>query len=393
LTDKNILWPEEPFEEDDQVTLAATLERPDGTRLRLWYRLPVAYRQALTSSCDPFVLGFLFTIMKWPEDLYVRGQVSPSLLRNLAVLQEAWAVWRPSKYHAVGIYADVERESTRAGTNEAIMGFSGGGDSAYTAWHHRTGHAGRQQRDIVAGVMIHGYDIPLEAPEVFAQAEENNRIMLASLSMDLIPIATNFRTIGGTWEDSYGSGLASSLALLQGRYNTGVIAAGYDYTSLVFPHGSTPFTDPLLSSDSFQFVHDGAALNKLDKLRQISTWPEAMQHLRVCLDGHSTRNCCRCIKCMKMVLLFRILGLGLPGCFDRDFSDADILRMRVSDLPTIRVLETIARQAQEASITDSWVRAFQWSMKFNRLRLAFSQFGLISDLLRPIYRFFLPPDK
>jgi hypothetical protein len=390
LTDKNHLWPEEIIYEKDQLTLAATLERPDGTRRRLWYRIPAAYREALTESCDPFVLGLLFTVMKSTLDFHVHGEVSPSLLCNLAELQLAWACWKPAKYHRIEISADLEREQPRVKSDQVIIGFSSGADSAYSAWRHCTGRAGRQQRNLSAGVMLHGFDIPLKEEQVFAQAVENTRSMLASIGMELIPIATNFREVGGTWEDAFASGLASGLALLQGRYNTGLIASGYDYSCLVFPWGSNPVTDGLMSSGSFQLIHDGAALSKMKKIEQISVWPEAMKHLRVCFDGRSACNCCRCAKCMKTILLFRILRLDLPECFERDITDSDLLRMRWKS-GEIENLGIVVAQARAASISASWVWALQFSLLINRLRLRLMQGAPFRKGLRSLYRYFFPP--
>lgn len=390
MPEKIHLWPEQTVQDGDSVTLASTLERPDGRRQRLWYRIPATYRNAVTTSCDPFVLGFLFNFMRTSTDLNIHGQVSPSLLRNLVEFQDTWAGWNPAKYHRVEINADVEGEQIRVKGDEAIMGFSGGGDSTYTAWRHRIGHAGRQKRNLVAGVMLHGFDIPLQEPQIFAQAAERSRLMLASIGMELIQISTNFREVGGTWEDAFAAGLASCLALLQGRYNTGLIASSYDYSALVFPWGSTPFTDGLMSSDSFQLIHDGAALDKAAKLKQISEWPEAMKYLRVCFDGHSAGNCCRCPKCIKTVLLFRILGLGLPECFERDISDGDILRARWN-LAEIENLANLVKQARNASISASWVRALQISLKINRLRVSAARMAPARNALRRVYRFFLPP--
>jgi hypothetical protein len=391
MPDKNHLWPEEIVQEGPDITLAAVLEEPDGARRRLWYRLPATCREALTRSCDPFVLGVLFTVMKSPLDLHVHGEVSPALLSNLAELQDAWVSWKPKKYNRMEITADRERESPRAEGDQAVMSFSGGADSAYTAWRHRTGHAGRQQRNLTAGVMLHGFDIPLEETAIFAGASGNARLMLASLGMELIPMATNLRELGATWEDAHGAGLASALTLLQGKYRTGLIAGSYDYSALIFPWGSTPLTDRMMSSESFQVVHDGAALDKLGKISQIREWPEALKYLRVCLDGHYARNCCRCVKCMKIILLFRLLGLGLPECFEQDISDGEILRLRFQSLGDINSLKHVVQQARSASISASWVSALQFSLMISRLRLSTMQIAPTRKVMRRIYRLFFPP--
>src|SRR5271157_768689 len=391
MPDKTHLWPEEASRENDDLTLSAILERPDGTRRRLWYRLPMKFQEAVTKSCDPFVLGFIFTVMRTPSDLIVHGQVSPSLLRNLIEFQNAWTAWKPTKYHRIDISADLEREQPQANTDETIMSFSGGGDSSYTAWRHRTGHAGRQQRNLVAGVMLHGFDIPLEEAEAFAGAAKNARLMLASLGMELIPITTNFREIGGTWEDAHGAGLASALMLLQGRYNTGLIASSYDYSALILPWGSNPLTDGMMSSDSFQIIHDGAALDKMAKIKQFSQWPDALKYLRVCMDGRSAHNCCRCRKCVWTIMIFRMLGLGLPECFEHDVSIHEILRLRFDEPGQTIFMNELISHAKEASQSGSWLWAVQLSLAINRLRQSAKQITPLGRALRDIYRLFLPP--
>lgn len=391
MNEKIHIWPEEIVSSGDSITISAIIENPGGKHQHLWYRLPAAYREAVTKSCDPFVLGMLFSIMKTSADVLVHGQVSPSLLRNLVEFQDTWELWDPAKYRRIEISADVEREDARIETDEAIMGFSGGADSAYTAWRHRTGQAGRHQRNLVAGVMVHGFDIPLAEADVFAGAVKRARLMSASIGMELIPIATNFREMGGTWEDAFGAGLASSLMLLQGRYNTGLIAGAYDYAHLVFPCGSNPITDGMMSSDSFQIIHDGAALDKLEKLRQIQKWPEALKYLRVCYLGRYAGNCCRCFKCVKTMMMFRMIRQGLPECFERDISDAEILRLRVLSLGDIQFGEKFVEQAKNASIKASWLRAFQFSILINRLRLSAKQVASTRKLGRGLYRFFFPP--
>jgi hypothetical protein len=75
-------------------------------------------------------------------------------------------------------------------------------------------------------VLVHGFDIPLGQEGIFASAAGRAREMLASLGMDLIPVATNFREQGGTWAHAYGTGLVSCLMLLQGRFREGLVAKG-----------------------------------------------------------------------------------------------------------------------------------------------------------------------
>jgi hypothetical protein len=303
------LWPEELIEANGFVTASVTIESCDRDRTKLWYRVPVEYSAAITDNYDPFAIATILTAMNQGTDLVVHGEVSPSLLRNLEEFQAAWSSWRPEMYRIVQMSAETEREPAIASeTERAISAFSGGVDSCFTAFRHRTGRCGRLQRNLEAGLMVHGFDIPLKEP-VFDQAVERSRKMLNSVEMELIPMATNFReVIKIHWEDVFGTAIASCLHLLLGSYTAGLIASSHSYPVISFPYGSNPLSDRFLSSQRFEIVHDGAIAARWDKIQEIMNWPEALENLRVCWQGEQKdRNCGRCEKCIRNILNFRLL--------------------------------------------------------------------------------------
>ena len=368
------LWQEQPVTDADRTTVAVTIDAPGRDPMLLWYRVPGTHRESLSDTCDPFALATIFFAMRHRLDLVVRGDVSPSLLRNLCEFQAAWASWRPDRYTPIEIRADAEREPSRVAPREgALASFSGGVDSCFTAFRHRGGSCGRWQRPIEAGLMAHGFDIPLDQPEAFERAAAGSRLLLSSLGLDLITVATNFRQLGDDWEEAHGAGLASCLMLFQKRYATGLIPSTEPYPALI-PWGSNPVTDHLLSSDGFEIVHDGAAFTRIEKVRRISEWPEALQRLRVCWEGaQKDRNCGKCEKCIRTILDFRVLGLGLPGCFAQDASDADIASLSGLNSLQRSEMEQIRDAARAASISSPWVRALSRCIRRNRRRAALEQ--------------------
>jgi hypothetical protein len=268
------------------------------------------------------------------------------------------------------------------------MAFSGGADSAFTAWRYRPGTVESRPPRLVAGMMVHGFDIPIEDPGAFARAADRSARMLASLGMDLIPVATSFREQPGDWEDAHAAALASCLALLRGRFRRGVIASCYPYSALILPYGSNPVTDAMLSSDSFRIVHDGADTAKVEKVRAIVSWPEARQHLRVCWQGpHGDRNCCRCQKCVWTMLVFRMVGGGLPECFQREISDREIVHLRYADEGSLNSMRRLIAWARAESVSASWLTALELSVVSNRLRLSARKSGafrIVERVLRAI---------
>lgn len=332
---KIYIWQEPTVKSNDLITVSATIEIPNQARTSLWYRLPDKYSSLLTPSCDSFVVAIIFMAMAQGVDVVVHGEVSPSLLQNMAEFQTVWTCWR-SHYKQVEITAEVEREQpTINRTPRTISTFSGGVDSCFTAFRHAKKLCGRVQRPLEAGLMIHGLDIPLNEQKYFDNAAEKSRSTLASLGLELITMATNFHSLKQYWEDAFGVALASCLMLLQGGYDSGLIPSSVPYQEMnlyseIISYGSNPITDPLLSSRSFQIIHDGAGFTRTEKVKQIAQWPTALQNLRVCWQGEQKdRNCGHCEKCIRTILNFRVAGLDLPPCFERDIDEREILSLPV----------------------------------------------------------------
>ena len=126
------------------------------------------------------------------------------------------------------------------------------------------------------GLLVHGFDVPLDRTVVFEAVSDSSQSMLASIGMELVPMETNLRSLCGSWEDSFAAAVASCLTVLKSRFDGGMIGSSEPYDALVLPWGSNPLTDPLLGSDGFGIRHDGAEASRLEKLRVLLSWPEAM---------------------------------------------------------------------------------------------------------------------
>lgn len=364
------IWPEAPIFTGELMTLQATIEDGQGQQQVLWYRMPTHYREAITDQCDAFVMAVLFWAMKRASTLTVHGPVSPSLLQNLTEYQAAWVCWRPQHYRLVEIKADLEREPAPAPQEQAIVTFSGGVDSCFTVLRHRQHLCGRWQRPLSTALMVQGFDIPLSETAVFEQAMANAQAMLAGLDIDLKWLATNFRDLPQPWEDAHATGIISCLTWFQPQYRIGLIASSHTYEGFYLPYGSNPVSDPLLSSAAFQVIHDGASFDRPQKVKQLATWPGGLQHLRVCWEGaHKDRNCGRCEKCIRTILNFRVVGLGLPPCFERDITDEELRQLRGLNPLRLNYYQTILNHAMAAGITDSWVKVLQEVMQRNRHEL------------------------
>lgn len=366
------IWPIEPIEENDKIIISAMIQSGEKS-FNLWFRAPVEYKYHLTEMSDSFVMAAIFFGMENSEKMIVHGQVSPSLLRNLEEFQGAWVNWLPNIYKIIEISATSEKEADNLNNeNEAIMAFSGGLDSCFTALRHKNGNCGRQRRNIKAGVMIHGFDIPVEDNETFRNAEEKARKTVNSIKMDLIPIATNFRDMGGNWNIVHEAGIAASLAIFGKRFRCGVIASSFSYDSfnLNIPWGSNPLTDSLLSSESFEIFNDGSMYNRTDKLEYLLKWPEAMEYMRVCWKGEKLdRNCCKCEKCIRNILSFYSVGDKPAKCFPLEITKGQIENVFVPDLAILFEYRCMLWAARKRGINESWVKSLEICIKRNEKRL------------------------
>ena len=365
------LWPKEACERDGQVFLSAKLEIDAGRQETLWYAIPLEYKGTLSDDADPFVVALALRMAQEGRAVRVHGRVSPSLLKNLETYLGIWSAWKPGRYSPIEIIADDEQDRKKpGGPVQAVCGFSGGIDSSFTAYRHVRGIGTRFPEPLTAGVMVRGFDIPLEENIVFSNACSKARRQLDSLGLELIPVATNFRSLDLDWTHAFGTGVVSIMMLLGGRFTRGLIALGAPVGSYgMMIVGSNPLTDPLLSSNAFQVIPDGAEFDRPDKIRVIADWPEARDMLRVCWAGpHKDRNCCECEKCIRTILSFRALGLGLPPCFEQDVTDHQILELKPLQEFKIAVgYEPIVRTAEQMGKGDaSWVQALRGAIERNR---------------------------
>ncbi|MBA3994970.1 MAG: hypothetical protein C0469_15735 [Cyanobacteria bacterium DS2.3.42] len=359
---------DETLFEDGKAIISARLESDRDEPQRIWFELPERFFYMTTASMDPFVIAVIFQAMKEPTELHVRGQVSSTLLRNLAEFQAVWQCWFPTKYFPVAIAASRETADTAERESRAIAAFSGGVDSTYTIWCHTMGGAGRLTRKVEAGLLVHGFDIPLEQVQQFERASNVARETLSNAGIDLITMKTNL--YDPDWEMTHGAAIAACMSLLKSHFSEGLIASTYSYHSLNLPWGSNPITDPLLSCGAFAIVHDGAGVRRNEKQTQISKWKAGFDNLRVCYESEDRdKNCCRCAKCLMLFVSLKAQGLPLPASFDIEITPAELLKCTRLNPAFLSVFEIMLERYETSGFENQdWFRAFKRCVKFNSRR-------------------------
>ena len=363
----------------DTLEVAACFEsgRSSGRVHRLWWRLPASWRDAVTPWADPFAIAFIFPMMEAGCDVLIEGRVSPSLLGNIETFMAIWQAWEPKLYKPVLIRATEEIEAPPpSAPGETIMPFSCGVDSAYTTLRHHRQLVGRRNRRIGAAVVMNGFDIWLDQPNAAAMYDgvlKRAQAMLGSLSIPCIPMSNNYHELPTVWGNGFGTHLVSGLRLLGARFDAALVPNSAPYAEPITPWGSTPMTDPLLSSRHFTVIDDGGESSRVGKIELIGSWPEALKNLRVCYaNPGSHANCCLCEKCVRSILAFRLAGVPLPAAFASDVTNRQISRVRLPRQLSLDLWNELLRAAEHRGLSrEPWVRAMRTARRryYRRCRL------------------------
>lgn len=321
---------------------------------------------------DVAALAMVFPAMRAGRPLHVDGAVSHALLAGLAEFQDAWASWRPGRYRRVPITAEaVLPDAPRPDDRTAMLMFSGGLDSTNTLLRHVVGAAGARSRRIVAGVLVHGFDVALDQADWFARAKRSCGATLASVGVPLAIVRTNWReAVQPVWEDEFASSIAAVLHAFRGVAGAGMLACDHPWAILKqgLPWGSNPATNPLLGTPDFPVVTDGAGDSCVTAASRVACHPVAAANLRVCCDSPDTGlNCGHCLKCRRRQLQFLVAGFP-PGV---SFPGPPLRRRDVAFMPVRRTKLIQLREIRDAARgwpgERHWVTAVQVAIALNWL--------------------------
>ncbi len=352
---KNRTW-------DGKHTRRCLVKRMDGLeevdQRELWFQFPNSINPPDNSDCDSYVLSTVMDAMKEGRKLIVQGATSKRLLSNLTEYQSAWNKWRPNTYDII----DIEVEDA---TNEieavpgAICAFSGGLDSTFSVWRHSQRRNGYRTYNINLCSLIHGFDIPLSDVNAFNNTQNNVRITLNDVNLNMLPIATNYREItSANWAHAHMTAIVAALSHFKSVAGTCLIPSSYPYSHLYIPWGSTPIIDHLLSSAGFDVIHDGASHFRTEKANEIAEWKLGVENLRVCWQGiEKDRNCGKCEKCTRTMFNFLASGHPIPACFPKcDDLNSQLKKIVIKHDGILGDWQQVLEYAKAHQMQDSWVR-------------------------------------
>ena len=337
---------------------------PGGNSTSVYFDFTCPDPSAFVPSLRPFLLAFLIPAMRIGRPLHLEQPIDQTTFDNLMEWQCAMACWLPQKLKVVPIRCPIEPEQHKHKSDGphrvALTAFSGGVDSCFTAFRHTTADPVDPYRRtrLTAGLMVHGFDIPLSQADVFDSAFKRSEQVLQTLGLEAYRMRTNLRSLGTPfdcdWEsEAHGIWLAAALACLESFFIRVLIPSTYSYEILKLPWGSNPSTDIFLGSEATPFWHDGAAWHKLSKVKAMAQHPGIQLGLRVCWEGAQLdRNCGRCFKCIATQVCFWLSRVKQPECFPETCNLTDVSKTRLKNEQNRHLFQLMYDDAKRQSQVD-----------------------------------------
>lgn len=280
----------------------------------------------LTPSSEAWFCLMLLPSMKLGVNPCLDSPISPRLLGAAERLSDIYCSW----------YADFRRASfpdavpatvfLEPGNGVGIF-FTGGMDSFYTLLKHRD--------EITHLIFVHGIDVGLSDTRLRQQVSDMLDHVGKEFGMSVIEIESNIRGFlehyDISWSMGHGDAFACVGHLLAPYFKKIYIPSSFTYANL-FPWGTHPLTDPLRSSESIEFVHDGNEASRPQKAALLAKSDIALRFLRVCFHNvDSAYNCGQCEKCIRTMINLQAAGaLGRCTTFPNKLDLKKIKRLSIT---------------------------------------------------------------
>ena len=272
----------------------------------------------LSVSPEAYIAALLLPAMYAGSDsIVVDKALDQSFMDGVDTIQDIFQTWHPhlQRVHVVGS-ARERKPRRREGLTASF--FTGGVDSFYSLIKHRD--------TIDALVYVHGFDVALGNTPLRRQVSRMVRAVGAQFDKEVIEIETNLREFSdrhAPWERYHGAALATVGLTLSEEFSHCIIPSSFPYNHLRI-WGSHPLIDPLWSTDTVTFIHDGCEASRFEKCKHISGNEAVRHYLRVCWrNPEGAYNCGRCEKCIR-TMTFLLTAGALDEC--STFSEAPSIK-------------------------------------------------------------------
>ena len=250
--------------------------------------------------------------------LRIEAEPCPMLVEGLYTVHAWWESWGGMPGAAPRIetpHRPTQRAAERRRRGVAFL--SGGVDSLHLLLRNRRCYREDDPAYLRDALFIHGFDIgkrrrePEEAR--FRAAFRRLAAVAAETGLRLLACRTDLRqlpTKPDFWTHRHNVGALAAVGHAAAQGPAFLFVAGGYHVEHPIPMGTHPAVDGLYSSQRVTVVHDGARFRRLDKIRELASWPTALAALRVCPAASGEEMNCRvCEKCLSTRL--ELLAAGV----------------------------------------------------------------------------------
>jgi hypothetical protein len=341
--------------------VSGRVQHNGGAEEVVWVDVPMTLAGDLPERHDMWLLWLLPHAFETQCVLDLGGPVDATLLQNAQALMDIWCRWAPGR-RPIAIRAEpVVNPGQRAAHGRRTgLFFTAGVDSYFSLLHHDEAiraHADSCRAPIADLIYVWGFDVPLAHVEEYARKHADLKLIAESHGKSLVTLDTNLRQTGVErhWgEVMHGPALGGVALLLGSRLSDVLLSSWYLRSDPVDPCGSTPITDPLMSTAQTRTHPYGMDHGRFEKIALISRSQQALDSLHVCWKGGTARNCGICEKCLRTMIALEILGVRhRAGAFPRLPLDMGRLReVWVDWAPHIRLYTQLLQHAVRAGRED-----------------------------------------
>jgi len=312
LISATIEWEDQPYPEQ-----SLEFEIDDGATIEA--------RQPDQPCPDAFLAAcFPLAALHGESRVRIEEEPCPMLVEGLRTAHAWWASWGGIHPRPPTIETPARgRRASLTIPRRAVSCLSGGVDGLHTLMHNRRLYREDDPAYIREALFIHGFDIGKRArdpeSERFRAALGRLEPVAAEAGVRLIPCRTNLRHLPskpGFWANRHNGAALAAVGHSATPGPAYLYVGGTYQVANPVPVGSHPAVDGLFSSQRVTVIHDGSRFSRLEKVRDLASWPAALAALRVCPANVGDQpNCGRCEKCLRTRLELLAAGVEETAAF------------------------------------------------------------------------------
>jgi hypothetical protein len=311
--------------EEGRQRLEATLVYEDCGRppVTAWISTDAEPGPALSLTSDPFfIAGVILSAFHRERRLRVDGPPPcPELVENAPIWIHCLAA-RSLALPLPRIESSADRPSSEASADRTVAGYLSGGVDSLAMFHHHLRQMPEDHpwriREALCIFGLYGFDCPGGIPDsnrfgVWMRLRDRMVRLLAPHGIPVECLRTNFRSLIDdypTWVELWPFFHTAVIHACPSRWRMAWIASGAH--GVFGPDGAYASPFSTFVSGRVRMESHGMQELRLDRVRQLTDWPEALAVVQPChgvdILPPGQINCNRCIKCILARLQFAACG-------------------------------------------------------------------------------------